>query len=255
TAKFRVAICGAGIGGLFLAVTIGKFADCNVQVDLYEAHDTITTAGTGIVVSRHIMEVMEVLGLHQEVIRVSAEPPSSSYGLLSVVYPPYLTIFVPPGLRFRKSDISQGGFEWFHRIFQQHNPDINIHRKYLVDILNQQIPSSCTVHFNKGLTKYVKQSAGSLVLHFADESTETTDVLIGADGIHSSVRKTLFETINEDLIDPGKIRNYSDASWTGTLIYRAIIPLEKLLQTDPENVALRDFVIVSPRESGHGDQE
>jgi len=110
---------GAGIGGLVLAVTIGKFADRDVQIDLYEAHDAITTAVTGIVVSRHIREVMEVLGLYQEVIRVSAEPPSSSSGLSSVVCPPCLTIFVPPGPRFRKSDISQGGFEWFHHILQQ----------------------------------------------------------------------------------------------------------------------------------------
>jgi salicylate hydroxylase len=114
-----------------------------------------------------------------------------------------------------------------------------------VDILKQNLPSSCTVHLNKRLTKYDKHSAGSFVLHFADGSTEGADVLIGADGIRSSVRKTLFETMDPNLVDPCKIRHYADASWTGALVYRSIIPAEKLSERDPNNVTLRDFVMVS----------
>jgi salicylate hydroxylase len=72
---------GAGIGGLFLAITIEKFADRNIQVDLYEAHDAITTAGAGIVVSQRTTEIIEALGLYEEISRVSTKPPSSNYGL------------------------------------------------------------------------------------------------------------------------------------------------------------------------------
>ncbi|OJA15165.1 hypothetical protein AZE42_08928 [Rhizopogon vesiculosus] len=237
TPKFRVAICGAGIGGLVLAVTIGKFAGRDVQIDLYEAHDVITATGAGIVFSRRTMEVIEALGLYEEISCVSAKPPSSSQGP-----------------QFRKSDIPTGGFKWFQRLVGQSDP-VTMHRQLLVDILKRHLPSSCTVHFNKRLTKYDKLSAGSLVLHFADDSTETTDVLIGADGIRSSVRKTLFETLDRDIVDSSKITHYTDASWTGTVVYRAILPAEKLSEIDPNNVALKEFVMVSPRESSHDGQE
>jgi salicylate hydroxylase len=219
--KFRVAICGAGIGGLVLAITIGKFAGRDIHIDLYEAHDAITTVGAGISVSRRTAEVMVELGLYEKI-----SNPSSNYGL-----------------RIRKSDAPQGGFEWFHFTFKTFKPGSIMHRKDLVDILKQSIPSSCTIHFNKRLTEYENQSPGSLVLHFADGSTSTTDVLVGADGIHSSVRKTLFETMGPDTVDPSKTRHYSDPSWTGTLIYRSVFPAEKLSKLDPSNVALKDFII------------
>jgi len=102
---------------------------------------------------------------------------------------------------------------------------------------------------NKRLTKYDKQSPGSLILHFADDSTATTDVLVGADGIRSSVRKTLFETIDPDIVDPSKIRHYTDPSWTGTLVYRDVFPAEKLSEIDPNNQALRHLMLVSPQKA------
>jgi hypothetical protein len=123
----------------------------------------------------------------------------------------------------------------------------SMHRHDLVKILKKYLPPSCAVHVNKRLTKYHRQSAGSFVLHFADDSTAITDVLIGADGIRSSVRNTLFETI--DVSEPNKLRQYTDASWTGTLLYRAVFPAEKLSKMDPDNVALKDFVIVSPQKT------
>ncbi|KAG1873030.1 hypothetical protein DFJ58DRAFT_722202 [Suillus subalutaceus] len=221
THKFRVAICGAGIGGLVLAITIGKFAGHDIHIDLYEAHDAITTSGAGISVPRRTAEVMVELGLSEKI-----PNPSPDYGL-----------------RLRKSNALKGGFEWFHFIFKTLKRGSTMHRKDLVDILEQNIPSSCTVHFNKRLTKYEKHSPGSLVLYFADDSTSTADVLVGADGIHSSVRKTFFETIGPDTVDPSKIRHYGDPSWTGTLVYRSVFPAEKLSKLDPSNVALKDFII------------
>jgi salicylate hydroxylase len=87
-----------------------------------------------------------------------------------------------------------------------------MHRHHLVDVLKKYLPSSCTVHFNKRFTKYDRQSDGLFDLHFADGSTTTTDVLIGADGVRSSVRKTIFETMDRKLVDPSKIKYYTDAS-------------------------------------------
>lgn len=224
--KFRVAICGAGIGGLVLAITIGQFAGRDIHIDLYEAHDTITATGAGISVTQRTAEVMVELGLYQTISRVATKPSSSNYGP-----------------RVRKSDVPMGGFEWFHLVFKTSKSRTSMHRKDLIDILKQSIPSSCTIHFNKRLAKYEKQSPGSLILYFTDDSTSTTDVLVGADGIRSSVRKTLFETIGPNIVDPSKIIHYSDPSWTGTLVYRSVIPAEKLSKLDPNNVALKDFMI------------
>lgn len=72
---------GAGIGGLFLAVTIGKFAGRDVQIDLYEAHDAITIAGAGISIWPRTTEIMEELAISEEVSRVSTKPSSASHGL------------------------------------------------------------------------------------------------------------------------------------------------------------------------------
>ncbi|KAG1737520.1 uncharacterized protein EDB91DRAFT_1249644 [Suillus paluster] len=156
--KFRVAICGAGIGGLF--------AGRDIHIDLYEAHDGITTAGAGISVMGRTMQIMEELGLYEEISRVSTKPPSY-------------------GPKLRKSDVPEGGFEWFQKS--------SSHR-------------------------------GQLILHFADGSTAPTDMLVGADGIRSS------------------IRHYIDPSWTGTLVYRTVFPAEKLFKMDPNNVALKNSI-------------
>lgn len=52
---------GAGIGGLAVAVTIGKF--CDLPIDVYEAGADVSTIGAGITVWKRTWEVLEKLGL------------------------------------------------------------------------------------------------------------------------------------------------------------------------------------------------
>lgn len=56
---------GAGIGGLVLAITIGKY-DSSIPIDLYEAHDSIDTPGVGISMWKKTHEVLIDLGLYDE---------------------------------------------------------------------------------------------------------------------------------------------------------------------------------------------
>ncbi|OAX31984.1 hypothetical protein K503DRAFT_29223 [Rhizopogon vinicolor AM-OR11-026] len=80
TPKFRVATCGAGIGGLVLAITLWKFAECNIQIDLCGARDAIITAGAGISLGPHSTKIMEELSMHEEVSRVSKRSLPSAMG-------------------------------------------------------------------------------------------------------------------------------------------------------------------------------
>ncbi|OJA15771.1 hypothetical protein AZE42_10300, partial [Rhizopogon vesiculosus] len=52
----------------------------------------------------------------------------------------------------------------------------------------------------------------------------------------------LFETIDRGLVNSSKIAHYIDAYWTGTLIYRAMFPVEKFSKMDPNDVALQSFM-------------
>ncbi|KAF9230357.1 hypothetical protein BU15DRAFT_83737 [Melanogaster broomeanus] len=85
---------------------------------------------------------------------------------------------------------------------------------------------------------------------FSDGTTATADVLLGADGIRSAVRKTMFEAASEEsdnTNDNADLKQYIDATWTGMVIYRSIFPAENLRKVDPENLSLREATSVTYR--------
>ncbi|KAJ8597074.1 hypothetical protein M405DRAFT_804412 [Rhizopogon salebrosus TDB-379] len=49
--------------------------------------------------------------------------------------------------------------------------------------------------------------------------------------------------MDRKLVDPSKIKYYTDASWTGTLVYRDVFPADKLSEIDPNNVAFEGLVM------------
>ena len=128
-----------------------------------------------------------------------------------------------------------------------------MHRQHMVAILERHLPASCTVHSRKRLVNYVEpkqqdvHSSSPITLDFADGTTATTDVLIGADGIRSAVRKTLFEAASEDKngSDERDLKQYIEATFTGMTVYRWLIPVEALKKENPENLSLGNMIAVS----------
>ncbi|PSR73283.1 hypothetical protein PHLCEN_2v10861 [Hermanssonia centrifuga] len=61
TTKFRVAICGGGIAGICLALSLSKYPD--IQVDLYEAAARFTEIGAGLTVQGRTWKPLELMGV------------------------------------------------------------------------------------------------------------------------------------------------------------------------------------------------
>lgn len=69
-------------------------------------------------------------------------------------------------------------------------------------------------------------------LSFADGSTAEADVVLGADGIKSSVRNYVLDEDSET----GKKEGFRNAIFSNTICYRGLVPIERLkglLQVEP----------------------
>jgi salicylate hydroxylase len=128
-----------------------------------------------------------------------------------------------------------------------------MHRPDLIDLLKDSLPPNCSVHLRKRMTSYTTSSSESTLIkiHFADGTTATADVLIGADGVRSATRSTMFEALANqyqngfDGISHERLLRCKDPVWTGTVAYRCVYPAEKLRKVDPGHLGLDDHLIVS----------
>jgi 2-polyprenyl-6-methoxyphenol hydroxylase-like FAD-dependent oxidoreductase len=183
----KVLIIGGGIGGLTAAVALRQRG---IEAVVYEAAPELQPVGKGIWVPTNAMLVLQRLGLSDAVgeagwtleriqLRSATDGLLQDFDLRKVVE------------RFGQSTVS-------------------IHRAALVNVLAGGLPTG-TLHLGKRFVSF-QQDDRVATAHFSDGTQDRGDVLIGADGIRSSVREQLF---------PGVPLRYS-----GQTCFRGIADLE-----------------------------
>lgn len=176
-------IIGAGIGGLTTAIALQQKG---IQVRVFEQANTIKPVGAGIVLANNAMQVFDKLGLKNE-IEAQGNPISS----LKVTQENLNVI----------SSVDLGYFEEKHQV-----KNIAIHRADLQRILLSKLRSE-VIYLDHELDNIEENDDKSYTLTFKNGKTLSSEVIIGADGIHSKVRNFLFPK--------SVIRNAKQVCWRG----------------------------------------
>ncbi|KAG9310152.1 hypothetical protein JVU11DRAFT_9772 [Chiua virens] len=225
--KFKVAICGGGVGGLTLAVALAKYPD--IEVEVFEAAKKFTEIGAGVGIWPRAFKVLRKLGAGIEHALVNA---ATDYK--------HTEDFVP-SFSYRKSDQPEG-VELFRLMTK--GDLMRFHRADIHGILLSYLPPSCKTHTSKRLVSY-SQPADSkypITLTFSDTSSSTCDLLVGADGVKSVTRGCMMREIARNL--NGQAAKFAmscvDPIWSGAVSYRALINAEKLRACVPHHRVLRE---------------
>ena len=164
----KYTIIGAGIGGL---TTAFAFEKKGIAYEIFEKFDNLSEVGAGIWLSPNALQVLEHLDILNEI-----QVAGNSIDRITLGKPDL------SALSDNYQDIVKDKFGY---------TTLAIHRAKLQKILFEQIPKE-KIFLAKGFKSFEKLSSGKIKITFDDNSTSETDFLIGADGIHSKVRKQLF---------------------------------------------------------------
>ncbi|KZT40625.1 FAD/NAD(P)-binding domain-containing protein [Sistotremastrum suecicum HHB10207 ss-3] len=145
----------------------------------------------------------------------------------------------------RKSDQREGVL--FH-VWKLAGGLHSFHRAHLLSLLSSLLPRSCYT-FSSPLKSYTQSpSSNSVTLHFENAPSQTFDALIAADGLWSPVRTQMYKELSSTgftstSTGPSKAGGEGKVDclpkWTGTTVFRALIPLKNLAEFDPSHRALR----------------
>lgn len=136
---------------------------------------------------------------------------------------------------------------------------MGVHRAEFHEVLLNRLSPCCRTFPSKRLESYTQRPCAPIQLRFHDGSTATCDILVGADGVKSAVRKTMFyeaalgaESQHRNA-DAAELRNLCELRFSGVFAYRTLIPASRLSSVNPQHrvfsspmqVSLWAFVLVS----------
>jgi salicylate hydroxylase len=117
------------------------------------------------------------------------------------------------------------------------------HRADLQEVLLSHVSSFVQCHLNHRLVNYTESEEG-IELEFKNGKTASCDILVGADGINSVVRKVLLA--GKRKLDSSSEEASMNAApvWTGTWAYRGLVDSEIVKREIPNHPALTGPTIV-----------
>jgi 2-polyprenyl-6-methoxyphenol hydroxylase-like FAD-dependent oxidoreductase len=194
-ARLKVLIAGGGIGGITAMLALRQRG---IDVQLFEQAAAFRQVGAGLQVSSNAARILLKLGLGEALKRVATYPEGRDYRGWDTGERLYYT---PLG---QKAEAHFGA------------PYYAAHRAELLDVLLSGLGErGCRL--GSRVTR-VDQDQGGVSLTLADGSAAQGDILIGADGIHSTVRAQLF---GKEL-----------PRYTGNVAWRGLVPAERIAHLD-----------------------
>jgi salicylate hydroxylase len=186
-----IAIVGGGIGGLGAALHLLR-AGFDVQV--YEQTSDHIEAGAGLVIGPNASRLLIRLGLAEEMARIGVRPEAFHQRR----WQDGRTL-----AKTRLREATEAAFGAPHYVF---------HRGEMYAALAQALPRE-RVHLGHRCTGFVDRG-DRVEAYFENGASTVVDALIGADGIHSTIRHAL--------LGPERPR------FTGCIAYRGLIPADRV---------------------------
>ncbi|MBC3842480.1 NAD(P)-binding protein [Streptacidiphilus sp. 4-A2] len=183
-----MAIVGAGIAGVALAVALSKRG---LACDVFERARNLREIGAGIQISPNGSRLLIALGLGRCLDHIGVRPESIDVRTWS------------DGTTLARTVLGEACEEMYGA------PYLALHRAGLHSALVEQLPEPA-LHLGMECVE-VREADGQVTLRFADGFETRADVVIGADGIRSAVRGQLIG---------------DQPRFSGQSIYRAVVPVE-----------------------------
>jgi len=199
----RIAIVGAGIGGLVLSLALGRRG---IDPEVFEQARELTEIGAAVALSANGVRELQRFGLLDALVAVSTEP-------TELIYRDGRT-----GQRIAAHPVRINGA--YRKRFGA--PLCGLHRAELQRILSAAL-SRERLHLGHRLVDF-KDRGDRIVLTFADGQSAEADLVIAADGVRSTARS---------YVSGGEQLQYSRTSG-----FRGIVPISKLPSL-PDPLALQ----------------
>ena len=193
----EVAVVGGGIGGLGAALSLFR---AGFDVHVYEQARALREVGAGIQVSPNASRVLHGLGLADELAKLGVRPDAHHQRRWN------------DGRTLLKTPLGDTVIKAFGF------PHYQSHRADVLSMLIAAFPAD-RLHIGHRLVAFTDRS-DRVNVEFENGTRITTDALIGADGIHSTVRRLLFGPANPN--------------FTGCVAYRGLIPAERIKSLNVE---------------------
>jgi salicylate hydroxylase len=187
----RLVVIGAGIGGLTLAIALRAYG---LDVDIYEQTAELREVGAAVALSANATRFFERLGLGSQLA-------SCWFEVSALIY--------RDGRSGRLIGEHRAGPAYRQRFGA---PYVGIHRADLQAILAAGVGLD-RIHLRKRLVG-IDDTGARAALRFDDGSTTEADLVIGADGARSFVRRWML--------------GYDDVLYSGCSGFRGIVPMDKL---------------------------
>ena len=186
----KIALVGGGIGGLTSALALSQSSH---EITVFERSAGIREIGAGVQISPNASRLLYSLGLGEAYSEIAVHPHR-------VVFRRWEDDSV-----LRSTDLDESF------VSQHHVPLANVARNELVEILGNAVSQqkNVTLNFSAHVVA-VEPGDSSSVVRLADGTSQTFDVVIGADGIHSVVRPC--------------VGGLDKPRFSGSAAYRALVP-------------------------------